>query len=357
MQTKIVRIKPEEADTKFYVLEEAADALRKGEVVAFPTETVYGLGANATDPKAVRKIFDLKGRPTDNPLIVHLHSKSDIEKFADISNEAERTIIETLMPGPITVVLRRKENITPLVSAGLETVGIRVPYHRIAQKLIELSGVPVCAPSANISGKPSATDPQTVVEEFGGKIPLIIDSGRTHIGIESTVVLVKEEKSKFTVLILRPGFITKEDIEGALGNTPLPKPFEVIYSEEFQKDTPLSPGQKYKHYSPMSEVVVLRNIEKIDGIATKLRAKKVGILGRASFIKEVKERLKLLGIEEVIEFEWCKHDLLDCARNLFLAYRTFDREKTSLIVVESLEEKGVGYSIMNRVKKSASYFV
>ncbi len=360
MITKVIKINPSEITKKdIEILEEVGKSIREGEVVAFPTETVYGLGANACDDKAVRKIFELKGRPSDNPLIVHLSSKSDIEKFAIVSNDIEKLIISNLMPGPITIILKKKPIISNITTANLDTVGIRIPYNPIAQKLIELAKVPVCAPSANISGKPSATDPTTVIEEFSGKIPFIIDGGRTHIGIESTVVMVKEYPSKFSILILRPGFITKEDIEDLLSSTKIQKEVEVIYAEEYSTINPLSPGQKYKHYSPKSHVVIvknLKNIEKADIVRTFINDK-IGILGRPNFIKEVKNILNYIGAKYTVELEWCNYDLIECARNLFFAYRMFDKENVGIILVENLEETGIGYAIMNRVKKSSTYTI
>lgn len=360
MLTRIIKVNPKvltERDIR--LLGEASESIRNGEVVAFPTETVYGLGANACDDNAVKKIFQLKGRPSDNPLIVHLSSKDDIEKFAIISNEVEKEIISTLMPGPITVILKKKPIISSIATANLDTVGIRIPYNSIAQKLIEMAGVPVCAPSANLSGKPSATDPTTVIEEFSGKIPFIIDGGRTHIGIESTVVIVKEHTSKFSILILRPGFITKEDIEEMVKTRKFSKEVEVVYAEEYSSQTPLSPGQKYKHYSPKSHVAIVKKTKNIENseIVKEFIKDKIGILGRPNFIREVKHILTYLGAKNIVEIEWCNHDLLECARNLFFAYRMFDKENVGLILVENLEETGIGYAIMNRVKKSSTFVI
>lgn len=360
MTTRIIKINPKEITEKdIKLLEEIGKSIRDGEVVAFPTETVYGLGANACDGEAVKKIFELKGRPSDNPLIVHLSSKTDIDKFAIISNEVEKEIISKLMPGPITIILKKKPIISDITTANLDTVGIRIPYNPIAQKLIEVARVPICAPSANLSGKPSATDPTTVIEEFSGKIPFIIDGGRTHIGIESTVVIVKEYPSKFSILILRPGFITKEDIEEMVKNSKFSKDVEVLYAEEYSAQTPLSPGQKYKHYSPKSHVVIVKNvkdIEKSDLIKTFINDK-IGILGRPNFIKNIKNILTYLGVKNLVDIEWCSYDLLECARNLFFAYRLFDKENVGLILVENLEETGIGYAIMNRVKKSSTFTI
>ncbi|MFN4245784.1 MAG: L-threonylcarbamoyladenylate synthase [Brevinematia bacterium] len=356
MITRILKISPNEVEKDIFLLKEAAIALSRGEVVAFPTETVYGLGADATNHLAVKKIFELKGRPSDNPLIVHLHSKNQIQNYAYISNELEREIIEKLTPGPVTIILKKKDIISEIATAGLETVGIRIPYNPIAQKLIELSGIPICAPSANISGKPSATEASTVIEEFSGKIPFIIDGGRTHIGIESTVLMVKEEKEKFTIHILRPGFITKEDIEDFIKNINSSKTIEVEYSDKVL-DTPLSPGQKYKHYSPKSNVIVVKNPKNAIDILKEIKNEKIGLLGRTSFIKEMKRITEYLKIKEIIEIEWCEYDLIDCARNLFFAYRIFDKHNVYAIIVENLEEKGIGYAIMNRVKRSATYIL
>ncbi|MGB9621076.1 MAG: L-threonylcarbamoyladenylate synthase [Brevinematia bacterium] len=357
MNTKVIKITNQEIKENPYLLREAAKIIAEGEVVAFPTETVYGLGANALNEKAVRKIFELKGRPSDNPLIVHLHSKELIKNYAEISNEVEKQIVEDLMPGPLTLILKKKEIISSIVTAGLPTVGIRIPYNPIAQKLIELSGVPISAPSANLSGKPSATEAQTVIEEFAGKIPFVIDGGKTHIGIESTVIMVKEEETKYSILILRPGFITKEDLENFVNENKFSKQVEVIYSENIQQETPLSPGQKYKHYSPKSHVAIIKDFKKAEELIKDFKNEKIGVLGRKNFLKEVKKILTYLGVKNIFELEWCEYDLIDCARNLFFAYRIFDKENVAIILVEYLEEKGLGYSIMNRVKKSSTYFI
>lgn len=356
METRVIKVTSQEVETEDFYLREPARALASGNVVAFPTETVYGLGTNALDETAVRKIFELKGRPSDNPLIVHLHSKSVIHNYVEIVNEVEKMIIEDLMPGPLTLILKKKDIIPAIVSAGLPTVGIRIPYNIIARKLIELARVPVAAPSANISGKPSATEAQTVIEEFAGKIPFIIDGGKTHIGIESTVVLVKEDKDKYSILILRPGFVTKEDLEDFVNDNSFSKPVEVVYSEELSQSNPLSPGQKYKHYSPKSHVVIVKDLKRSENLVREFKNEKIGILGRKKFLNDAKKFLTYLGVKNILELEWCEYDLVDCARNLFFAYRIFDKENVALILVEYLEEKGLGYSIMNRVKKSSTYF-
>jgi len=359
MLTKVKKVSIEEILSNPGILKEAGELLKGGELVAFPTETVYGLGANALDDKAVLKVFEIKGRPNDNPLIVHLHSKNVIEKYAYITNEIEHYIIETLTPGPLTVILKKKENISKYATAGLETVGIRIPYHPIAEKLIEIANIPVAAPSANLSGKPSPSDAQSVIEDLSGKIPYIIDGGRTHIGIESIVVKVNEIDDKYLVMILRPGFITKEDIEEVFQEVKTKKPVEVVYKEELE-GKPLSPGMKYKHYSPKAHVIVVSGISKdFDNFALQFKDKKCGILGRHDFIKKLKKRLEILNFkpQNIITLEWCKSDIIECARNLFFAYRYFDRENVDAIFVEKLNETGIEYAIMNRVKKSATYFI
>jgi L-threonylcarbamoyladenylate synthase len=359
MLTKVKKVTIEDVSNNPEILREPANLLKEGELVVFPTETVYGLGANALNDEAVLKVFEIKGRPSDNPLIVHLHSKDVIEKYAYISNEVESQIIETLTPGPITVILKKREIISNYATAGLETVGIRIPYHPVAQKLIETANVPIAAPSANLSGKPSPSDTQSVIEDLSGKVPYIIDSGRTHIGIESTVISVKRIEGKYLVTILRPGFITKEDIEEIFKHKKMQEVVEVIYKEEIE-GKPLSPGLKYKHYAPRAHVIIVSSISKeFDNLAAQFKNQKCGILGRPKFIKKLKQRLEILNFksEKIIPLEWCKDDIIECARNLFFAYRYFDRENVDAIFVEKLSENGVEYAIMNRVKKSATYFI
>ena len=230
--------------------EQASIALHEGKLVAFPTETVYGLGANALDADAVRSIFAAKGRPSDNPLIVHLADKSQIATYASVSNDIEQMLIDRLMPGPFTLLLKTTDNSLAACTAGRDRVGIRIPSHAVAHALLKASGLPIAAPSANISGKPSPTNAQLVAQHLHDKDVMIIDGGASEIGIESTTVLVQDGE----VSILRPGFITLEDIQDALPGISV----TYAHSEEAKK---LSPGMRYTHYSPAAKVSVVATLD------------------------------------------------------------------------------------------------
>jgi L-threonylcarbamoyladenylate synthase len=249
--------------------QQAKFLLEQDELVAFPTETIYGLGANALSDIAAKKIFDVKGRPNDNPLIVHLGSKEQISDYAEIENEIQQTIIHKLMPGPITLLLKKKNLISPLV-CPVEYVGIRLPSNHIAQAFLQAVHLPIAAPSANISGKPSPTNAQMVYDNVGKQIPMIIDGGESEAGIESTVIRVIEEKDsqpcrtspippskggKYKILILRPGFVTKEDLEDCFDGQ-----VEVEYSQHHPE---LSPGMRYKHYSIGGQVKIIASVQEI----------------------------------------------------------------------------------------------
>ena len=231
-----------------------ASLLQKGEVVAFPTETVYGLGADASREKAVRKIFKAKGRPQDNPLIVHIGNKKKLEKIikGEISVTAEK-LMKAFWPGPLTLIFSRNDNISSKTTAGLDTVGVRMPSHPVARALIELSSLPIAAPSANSSGFPSPTRAQHVYNDLDSKIPLIIDGGSCQVGVESTVVNLIEDRP----VVLRPGGITREEISRVIGE-------KVTMNTESEKEAPSSPGMKYRHYSPSTPVRLLKKEDLID---------------------------------------------------------------------------------------------
>ncbi len=360
MYTKVLKVRFSEVEDKKNLIKEASNAIFRGDVVGFPTETVYGLGANALMDSAVLKLFSLKGRPQDNPLIVHLHNLEDVYNYAVISNELEELLISKITPGPVTFILKKIQGkISDFATASLDTVGIRIPYHTVALKLIEMSGVPIAAPSANKSGRPSPTDAQAVLEDFKGEIPYIIDSGKTHIGIESTVIMVKENDKNYDLLILRPGFITKEDLESLISEFKLKKTVNISYKDKLEENSqPLSPGQKYRHYSPKCHVAVVGELStKLTDFLKSIKGEKIGILGRGKFLKNFSYLLENIKFspKDILKIEWCEEDLIECARNVFDSYRYFDRENVFVIFVEKLEEKGLGYSIMNRVKKSATY--
>lgn len=234
-----------------YGLKYSAKLIKNGEIVAFPTETVYGLGADATNESAVKKIFEAKGRPSDNPLIVHLHDFSEAVKYTSYIPEIAFRVAEKFCPGAITLVLPKNDKIPLVTSGGLDTVGIRIPLHPSARKLIELCGKPVSAPSANTSGYPSPTSAMHVMRDMNGKIPAIVDGGESLYGVESTVISFENEN---TIRILRPGFITREDLLSVCSNVIIdPAVLEGI--KDNQKV--LSPGMKYKHYSPSADIALV----------------------------------------------------------------------------------------------------
>lgn len=233
-------------------IKQCGDMIRRKGLVIFPTETVYGIGANALSEEAVRKIYEAKGRAADNPLIVHVANHKMMEQVAIISNEVERKLIQAFMPGPFTLILKKKPIIPITVSAGLETVGIRMPSNKIAKRLIEEAGVPIAAPSANLSGKPSGTTLDDIKEEFEGKVAAMIDGGKVTIGLESTVVKVIDG----ITTILRPGKVTLEDIQKVTG---IAKVDEKVMSKVEMNEAVESPGMKYRHYAPKTECkLVLR---------------------------------------------------------------------------------------------------
>jgi L-threonylcarbamoyladenylate synthase len=333
----LLKIDPGDPDEK--MLKRAADIIKEGGLVAFPTETVYGLGADALNSRAVGRIFEAKGRPADNPLIVHVSDLDSVERLAYVTDTA-RKLMKQFFPGPLTLVLRKKDIVPSITTGGLDTVAIRMPDHRIALKLIELSETPVAAPSANISGRPSPTRAEHVVEDFSDKIECVIDGGETKIGLESTVVDARKEP----VEILRPGAVTIEELS------------EVV--EVLQVDSTSgvvrSPGVKYRHYSPRAELIVLvsesgaekRVKEKILELGENLRERgfRVGIVLRGG---------KNLEGFDVVELG---RSVEDVAKRLFSALRELDRKGVDVIIAEGVEERGLGTAVMNRLKKAGRVY-
>ena len=321
--------------------------IRNGEIVIFPTETVYGIGANALDENAVGKIFIAKGRPSDNPLIVHIADRTKINEIAEDITEMEQILIDAFMPGPFTIILKRKPEIPDIVTAGLDTVAVRMPDNIIARGIIQFSGVPIAAPSANISGKPSGTSIEDIRAELEGKVSAIIDGGETQIGLESTVVKVVDE----VPVILRPGKITPEDIEKVAGKVIIDnKVFEkVIENEEVE-----SPGMKYKHYAPETKCTLVNYENDLDQIFYLKRK-----------IKEVSEDVVVIGFSEHKEKLYLpeerfidlgnRNDLEKIAREMYSALRKADKIKAKVILIEGVSKQGIGIAIMNRLLRTCEY--
>jgi L-threonylcarbamoyladenylate synthase len=324
-------------------IKEAAQLLKSGEVVAFPTETVYGLGANAKDAKAVEKIFAAKGRPSDNPLIVHIAHPKQLEEMVSAIPDVAHTLIKHFWPGPLTLILPKKEGvISDPVTAGLPTVAVRMPAHPVALALIEASGLPLAAPSANISGRPSPTTAAHVFADLNGRIAGIVDGGETGIGVESTVL----DCTTKVPTILRPGGVTKEALEKVIGN------IAVDSALTDERQTPKSPGMKYTHYAPKSPMAIVQGSPAfLQTLVNKQRAlgKKVGVL--------TTEENRSFYDADVVLACGSRHDLHTVASHLYDTLRKFDETDVDFIYSESFPTEGIGEAIMNRLKKAAGHQV
>ncbi len=319
----------------------AADFIKSGEVAAFPTETVYGIGANAYDEKAVRKIFKAKGRPADNPLIVHIARKKDISVLAKEITPSAKKIIKEFFPGPVTVILKKNEIVPGVVTAGLDTIAIRMPASKIARELIKLSGVPIAAPSANLSGSPSPTNFIHVLRDMRNKIPCVLIGPAAKFGLESTVI---DCTGKYPV-ILRPGSITLEQIKRLDKN--------AVYQKRTGKVK--SPGQKYKHYAPKARVkIVKRETSNVKRETPNVKRETSKVKRETSNVKRVKEAYIGLTRKFARDFEVAKicKTIEEYAKNLFSFFRECDEMGIKTIYCEKVPEKGIGAAIMNRLGKA-----
>lgn len=338
MKTEIIDV----SDGGIEGIDKAAALLKQNELVAFPTETVYGIGACGLSEEAVSKIFTAKGRPSDNPLILHIADMNDLEKITKNIKDYALKLMDKFWPGPITFVLERTEIVPLSVCAGLDTVAVRFPSNEISMKLIRAAGFPIAAPSANTSGKPSPTDAKAVYEDLNGKIPLILDGGETEVGLESTVVLVTGDYP----IVLRHGKVTIEELREIMPDTEDSQPYEP--NDDF---VPLSPGQKYRHYAPKAEMYAFKG--KFNDISNRilleeakyeLQNKKVGIL----CFDETRDRYtseNVLSVGSYFNKEEVSH-------NLFSVLREFDRLGVDVILSETMDERGLGKAIMNRLTKA-----
>lgn len=321
----------------------AASLLKAGKLVAFPTETVYGLGAIATSDESVAGIFAAKGRPSDNPLIIHIGNRGQLEQWAAVIPESAQILMQKYWPGPLTLVLPHRHNLAGKVTAGLPTVGIRMPDHPVALALLNEVGIPVAAPSANRSGKPSPTTAEHVWRDLAGKIDAILDGGPAGIGVESTIVDLSGE----IPVLLRPGGITLEQLRETLGEV------KVDPGIQDQKQIPRSPGMKYRHYAPQGEMWLIKG--ELERVAAYIQKR----------IHEAREEGKRVGVLTTEENREKYH--ADCviaagsrqkpdsvAHHLYDALRRFDEQKVDMIFAESFPERGLFYSVMNRMKKAAS---
>ena len=331
--TKVLRVDPESPDVE--ILREVAKVIRNGGLVVFPTETVYGIGANAFDENACRKIFKAKGRPQDNPLIVHISSLGMLETVVSYVPERAYDFIDKLWPGPLTLIMKKSSNVPDVVSASLPTVAVRMPSHPVARLLINLSGYPIAAPSANLSGKPSPTSFDHVKDDMMGRVDVIIDSGETLFGIESTII----DLTKDPPVLLRPGPLTLEQIskiskvmlhEGAFGKITLSKP--------------PSPGMKYRHYAPEKRLILVEDMNKMKNILRRFRDP---IVVCPKEHRDLYRDYKVLALGSL-------EDEYSVAHELFKVLRETDKMEGDVVVVEGFPERGILFSVMNRLRKAAS---
>ncbi len=346
METKIIQMSEEQIDKQ--KLEEAGAIIKAGGLVAFPTETVYGLGGDALNPASSKKIYAAKGRPSDNPLIVHIADMEALPPIvAEIPEQAKR-LAEVFWPGPLTMIFRKSDLVPHETTGGLDTVAVRMPVHKVAREFIRAAGGYVAAPSANLSGRPSPTVAKYVAEDMDGRIEMIIDGGDVEIGLESTIVDMTVEEP----MILRPGYITKEMLEEVLET--VEEDCTLMRADSGQ--APKAPGMKYRHYAPKGDLTIvageaLKVIDYINEQTTQAAAggKKVGVIGTDATIGQYHAQVcKSAGNREQDS---------TIAKELYRILREFDDEKVEVIYSESFSTQGLGQAIMNRLLKAAGHKV
>lgn len=333
------------------VIEYCCREVKRGALVVFPTETVYGLGAYVFNIDAVRRVFLAKGRPPDNPLIVHVASVDQVHQVAEAPPDIIKTIAEKVWPGPLTVILRKRKEIPPEVSGGLPTIAIRMPAHPIALELIECVG-PIAAPSANISGRPSPTEPHHIYSDMLGRVDIIIDAGSTFFGVESTIIDLTSDPPK----LLRPGALPHEKFSEILGK-------QVVVTDVArglaESGIAVAPGMKYKHYAPRTPLLIVETSDysNIDSYAQKVvevareRCVNKRCIILASRETEVKYRAYGFSVVAI----GSRQNMYEIARNLFTALRELDRLGADLAIVEGFSEIGLGLAIMNRLRKASGF--
>ena len=344
MKTEVIKIDQNNMDTE--ALERAAAIIRDGGLVAFPTETVYGLGADALSAEASKKIYAAKGRPSDNPLIVHVAEFSDMEKIAQEMPEEAKKLADAFWPGPLTMIVRKNDKVPYETTGGMDTVAVRMPNHPVALELIRRSGGYIAAPSANTSGKPSPTLAEHVAFDMDGRIPMILDGGPVGIGIESTIVDLTED----IPMILRPGYITPKMLEKVIGEVKMDP--GIIASDSLQK--PKAPGMKYRHYAPKGQLTLVEGdrdkvIARINELVKEKEEEghKVGVIGTDETLDSYHaDILRSIGSRQKPE---------TVAANLYRILREFDDLECDYMYSESFFEQGLGNAIMNRMLKAAGY--
>jgi L-threonylcarbamoyladenylate synthase len=345
-KTLLLKVNPQKPETE--KVQAAAAFIKKGGLVAFPTETVYGLGADALNPQAVLALFKAKKRPIDNPPIVHVENINDVYRLATHVPPKAEKLMKKFWPGPLTLVFKHTEIVPDVTVAGLDTIAIRMPQHNVALALIRESNCPIAAPSANLAGKPSPTSAKHVFDDLNGKIDAILDGGSTRIGVESTVL----DLSVNPPMVLRPGGTPFEALKEMLGDVKL-HPF-VVAEEELPVGVARSPGMRHRHYAPNAKVILVEGsvaavTAKVKELAAsyRLKACKVGVLATDETMAQYKA--------DVVKSLGSRFNLPVIAQNLFRLLREFDAEGVDVIVAEGVSAEGLGLAVMNRLRKASGY--
>ena len=355
MDTKIIKITEESLDR---AAREAADVWRRGGLVAFPTETVYGLGGNGLDACASRRIYAAKGRPSDNPLILHIADRSQLEPLVQEIDEKAEALMKAFWPGPLTLVFRRSALVPPETSGGLDTVAVRMPSHPVAARLLAQAGLPIAAPSANLSGRPSPTSVSHVIQDMNGRIDLIIDGGDSGIGLESTIVDLTDR----VPTLLRPGYITVPMLEQVVGRL---EADPVVFKKADKDLKPKAPGMKYRHYAPKAQMLLVEGeptavVSYINAELMKLGAVREGFPDQS---RPGGAKVGILASDETadayaagfVRSAGSRSDLASVGHNLFRVLREFDDLDVDFIYAETFPAEGEGLAVMNRLNKSAGH--
>lgn len=345
-KTLLLKVNPQKPETE--KVQVAAEFIKKGGLVAFPTETVYGLGADALNAKAILALFEAKKRPLDNPPIVHVENINDVYKLATRVPPKAEKLMREFWPGPLTLVFKHSAIVPDVTVAGLDTIAIRMPQHNVALALIRESSCPIAAPSANLAGKPSPTSAQHVFDDLNGRIDAILDGGSTHIGVESTVL----DMSVNPPLVLRPGGTPFEALKQAIGEVKL-HPF-VIAEAELPLDAARSPGMRHKHYAPNAKVLLVEGSVAVVTAKVKeliesyrLESCKVGVLATDETAAQYRA--------DVVKSLGSRFNLAVIAQNLFRLLREFDAEGVDVVIAEGVPAEGLGLAVMNRLRKASAY--
>jgi L-threonylcarbamoyladenylate synthase len=346
-RTVVLKVNP--LKPRLEIIRVAARIIQNGGLVAFPTETVYGLGVDALNPKAVKNMFKAKKRPLDNPPIIHIADKNDVYMLAKRVPKKAEKLMKTLWPGPLTLVLERSKIVPDITVSGLDTVAIRMPKHKVALSLIWESKVPIAAPSANLAGRPSPTTAGHVLRDLDGRIDLILDGGPTRIGVESTVVDLTVDPPQ----VLRPGGTTYERLVKVLGDVQLHP--AAIADKRIKVLQARSPGMKHRHYAPRAKLILVEGssmdkiVERVQELINEFadEGKKTGVLATEETVKRYKA--------DVVRSLGSRKRLRTTAKGLFTCLREFDNDRVDIIVAEGLPLKGLGLAVMNRLRKASGY--